>query len=208
MAREDSDVSRSHVSGPVLTGAEDPPAAGAVAFGPYVMRANIRRLEREGLPVQLGDRAFDILCVLTERAGEIVANRELMARVWGRVVVGAGSLRFHINALRKVLAQDGTQAQYIKSVTRRGYTFIAPVRKATPDLTGRAAEIQEIARLLSQSRFVNLVSPGGIGKTTLTLEVAHTLQQQVARRARDERSGRSPESVAVIAVLLGIVAVK
>jgi DNA-binding winged helix-turn-helix (wHTH) protein len=195
MAREDSDASRSPVRGVVLAGEEHPPAAGAVAFGPYVLRANIRRLERDGLTVQLGDRAFDLLCVLTERAGEIVANRELMARVWGRVVVGAGSLRFHINALRKVLAQDGTQVQYIKSVTRRGYTFIVPVRKGMPDLTGRSVEIQEIARLLSQSRFV-------------TLEVAHGLQEQVARRARDGFPGGSPDSLAVIAVLLGQVAVK
>jgi DNA-binding NtrC family response regulator len=99
-------------------------ALGKVSFGPYLLRANIRRLERDGIAVQLGDRAFDVLCVLTEHAGEIVTHRELMARVWGKVVVGVGSLRFHINALRNVLAQDGTQTQYIKNVTRRGYTFI------------------------------------------------------------------------------------
>ena len=105
---------------------ESRPALGTVSFGPYLLRANIRRLERDGIAVQLGDRAFDVLCVLTEHAGKIVTHRELMARVWGKVVVGAGSLRFHINALRKVLAQDGTQTEYIRNVTRRGYTFIAP----------------------------------------------------------------------------------
>src|SRR5580698_10808019 len=145
-----------------------PPRGAAVSFGPYLLRANIRRLERDGVAVQLGDRAFDILCVLTEQAGEIVANRELMVRVWGRVVVGAGSLRFHINALRKVLAQDATQTQYIRNVTRRGYAFMAPVRKATPALPavsvaqwpelggmpGKVADIKELARLLGQSRYV------------------------------------------------------
>jgi DNA-binding winged helix-turn-helix (wHTH) protein len=127
-------------------------------FGSYVLRANSRSLERDGIPVQLGDRAFDILCALTDRAGQIITNRELMNEVWGRVVVGAGSLRFHINALRKVLAQDGTQTPYIKNVTRRGYTFIAPVRKAIPDLPGRPVdssarteEIQEIERLLKNA---------------------------------------------------------
>ena len=62
------------------------PPWGAVSFGPYLLRANIRRLERDGVAVQLGDRAFDILCVLTEQAGEIVANRELMVRVWGKEI--------------------------------------------------------------------------------------------------------------------------
>jgi DNA-binding winged helix-turn-helix (wHTH) protein len=132
-----------------------------VAFGSYVLRAHSRSLERDGIPVRLGDRAFDILCALTDRAGQIVTNRELMSEVWGRVVVGAGSLRFHINALRKVLAQDGTQAPYIKNVTRRGYTFIAPVRKSGTDLprrpvdiSARAAEIQEIERLLDNATVV------------------------------------------------------
>jgi predicted ATPase/DNA-binding winged helix-turn-helix (wHTH) protein len=176
-----------------------PPRGAAVSFGPYLLRANIRRLERDGVAVQLGDRAFDILCVLTEQAGEIVANRELMVRVWGKVVVGAGSLRFHINALRKVLAQDGTQTQYLKNVTRRGYTFVAPVREAgldsprgmdaprsglgrmpkrPTDIIGRAAEIQALAKLLKQSRFVTLVGSGGVGKTTVALELAHTLHEQ------------------------------
>jgi DNA-binding winged helix-turn-helix (wHTH) protein len=128
--------------------AEEQPAAGTV-FGPYTLCPGLRRLERNGAPVRVGDRAFDILCVLTARAGEIVSHRELTAKVWGNVVVGAGSLRFHINALRKVLAQDGRRTVYIKSVTRRGYTFIAPVRKTV--------EIKEIAQLLNQSRFISLV---------------------------------------------------
>ena len=111
MADEGTGVSRSRVSGEAPTRDERPPASGAVSFGPYLLRANTRRLEGDGVAVQLGDRAFDILCVLTEHAGEIVTNRELMVRVWGKVVVGAGSLRFHINALRKALSQDGTQTQ-------------------------------------------------------------------------------------------------
>jgi predicted ATPase len=167
--------------------AHDEAATEVVAFGPYLLRASIRRLERDGVVVQLGDRAFDILCALTAHAGEIVTSRELMDAVWGRVVVGTGSLRFHINSLRKVLGQDGTQIQYIRSVTRRGYAFIAPVRKATrdgrmprrpTDIIGRDAEITEIAGLLRQSRFVTLVGSGGVGKTTAALELAYSLREQ------------------------------
>jgi predicted ATPase/DNA-binding winged helix-turn-helix (wHTH) protein len=199
MAYDGTEASGSRARGAVPTGDERPTAERALVFGPYLLRANMRRLERDGIAVQLGDRAFDILCVLTEHAGQIVTNRELLVRVWGKVVVGAGSLRFHINALRKALAQDGMQIQYIKNVTRRGYTFIAPVRgptpdgprgtgthaselrrlpKRPPDIIGRAAEIKEITGLLSQSRFVTLVGSGGVGKTTVALELAHTLHEQ------------------------------
>ena len=99
------------------------------SFGQYRLFPRLRRLERSGRPVELGSRAFDLLCVLIEQAGEIVATRQLMSRVWGKTLVGEGSLRFHINALRKVLAQDGFDTPYIKNVARRGYIFVAPVRR-------------------------------------------------------------------------------
>ena len=170
-----------------------------VAFGPYRLFPHLRRLERAGQSVELGSRAFDILCVLTARAGEIVANRDLMARVWGRAVVGEGSLRFHINALRRALARDAVGVEYIKNVTRRGYAFIAPVQKtvlgepARTDtfrielekhprrlgkIVGRDAEIQEIVALLNRTRFVTIVGSGGVGKSTLALEVACRLREQ------------------------------
>jgi predicted ATPase/DNA-binding winged helix-turn-helix (wHTH) protein len=170
-----------------------------VAFGPYRLFPHLRRLERTGQPVELGSRAFDILCVLTARAGEIVANRDLMARVWGKVVVGEGSLRFHINALRNALARDGVGVEYIKNVARRGYAFIAPVRKTViggpartdtfpielgklprrlSKIVGRDAEIQEIVALLGRTRFVTIVGSGGVGKSTVALEVAYRLREQ------------------------------
>jgi DNA-binding winged helix-turn-helix (wHTH) protein len=186
MAREDSGAARSAVSAAVPVTEEQSPASGTVVFGPYTLRVSLRRLERNGIPVRVGDRAFDLLCVLTERAGEIVTNRELMARVWGNVVVGAGSLRFHINALRRVLSQDGRRAPYIKNVTRRGYTFIAPVRSVA---TG-TVETQEIAKLLSQPRFISLMGPEGV----------QALREQLAIRCG--------ESVTLIAIVLGNPAMK
>jgi DNA-binding winged helix-turn-helix (wHTH) protein len=135
MAHDGTEAFGPDAHGATPTGDERPPAS--VSFGPYLLYRVSRRLERDGAAVQLGDRAFDILCTLIERAGEIVTHRELMVRVWGKVVVGEGSLRFQINALRKVLAQDGTQTQYIRNVTRRGYTFVAPLRKATFDFRAR-----------------------------------------------------------------------
>lgn len=199
MADDGAGTSRSGASGAVPPHTARPPAAGAISFGPYLLRANLRLLERDGVAVQLGDRAFDILCVLTEHAGAIVSHRELIARVWGKVVVGEGSLRFHINALRKALAREGEQTQYIRNVARRGYTLLAPVRTTTldppggtssqrfelgrlprrpTDIIGRAEEITEVAGLLSQSRFVTLVGSGGVGKTTVAVELAYLLREQ------------------------------
>jgi DNA-binding winged helix-turn-helix (wHTH) protein len=99
-----------------------------ILFGPYVLIANLRRLERDGLPVPLDERSFDILCVLIERAGEVVTHRELMTRVFRTAAGEEESVLFHINALCKALAQDGAESRYIRKVGRRGYTFAAPAR--------------------------------------------------------------------------------
>lgn len=174
-------------------------AAAVMAFGPYRLFPTLRRLERTGRGIDLGSRAFDILCVLVEHPGEIVTNRELMARVWGKALVGEGSLRFHINALRNTLAQDNLGIEYVKNVARRGYYFVAPVQKTAVEpavctdpsrvelgklprrrgkIVGRTTEIQDLVALLGETRFVTIVGSGGVGKSTVAVEVAHLLHEK------------------------------
>jgi DNA-binding winged helix-turn-helix (wHTH) protein len=91
-----------------------------------------------GLPVRLGSRAFDLLTTLVERAGEVIPNAELMARVWPNVVVEPGALRVHLAGLRKVLG-DGREGQrYIVNVPLQGYCFVAVVtRVQASDTVGK-----------------------------------------------------------------------
>ena|ERR1700733_11765581 len=110
-----------------------------ISFGPYRLLGAQRRLERAGRPVPLGEREFDLLCALIARAGEIVSNRELIACIGGAAAAGTREFRVHIDALRNVLAQDGTEDRYIRKMGRRGYMFAAPIGRATP------AEREEIA---------------------------------------------------------------
>jgi DNA-binding winged helix-turn-helix (wHTH) protein len=128
---------RVHPQPPMDNGAVDTPrpdrALCCTSFGRYRLFPSRRRLERSGQPIELGSRAFDLLCVLIDQAGEIVTRRELMSRVWGKTVVGEGSLRFHINALRQALAQEDAGTPYIKNVARRGYAFVAPIQRHTDE---------------------------------------------------------------------------
>ncbi|WP_156526533.1 ATP-binding protein [Cupriavidus gilardii] len=123
-------------------------AAGAIAmapeatlnFGPFSLLPRQRVLLEGGVPVRLGSRAFDLLVTLVERAGEIVPNAELMARVWPNVIVESGALRVHLAGLRKALG-DGRQAQrYIVNVPMQGYCFVAQVTPGSaPDLPATTA---------------------------------------------------------------------
>ena len=103
-----------------------------MSFGPFNLLANERLLTKEGVPVELGARALDILVVLTSSPNEIVSKKDLLSRVWPDVIVEEGSLRFHMNGLRKALGDGQGDARYITTLPGRGYCFVASVSRADP----------------------------------------------------------------------------
>lgn len=88
-------------------------------------RLEIRRHERkvllDGQPVTLGGRAFDVLTILIERAGDVVDQRELFDRVWGGMTVEPNNLQVQIWTLRRLLGREA-----VVTVPRRGYTLVLP----------------------------------------------------------------------------------
>jgi TolB-like protein len=90
-------------------------------------------LTRDGVPVKLGSRAIEILCLLVAARGEVVTKDELLARVWQGVVVEENAIQVHVSALRKALGQ-GTAATdgWVATVPGRGYRFAGPLASAAP----------------------------------------------------------------------------
>lgn len=166
----------------------------AVLFGPFRLLAAQHLLLDGDRQVSLGARAFDLLVALTSRAGEVMSKDELMTRVWPGMFVEESNVRVNVAGLRRAL-RDGLDGQrYIVNVPGRGYSFVAPVQavlaetKSEPEATahpavilprsltniiGRAPMIDALCSQLAQRRFVTLVGPGGIGKTTVAVAVAH-----------------------------------
>ena len=95
----------------------------AFSFGPFRIISHARLVERDGSPMPLCSRAFDLLCVLVSRPGEVVSKGELMAKVWPDL----GNVRFHIAQLRRALSDGQGGERYVTNVARRGYRFVAPV---------------------------------------------------------------------------------
>ena len=168
----------------------------AISIGAFQLFPDERVLKRGDEVVRLGDRAFDILEALADRPGELVGRNELIDKVWSDVFVEDAALRFHISQLRKVLG-DG---RYILNVTGRGYTLVAPTTRLVvegepaeePDLpayalppasermVGRDEVVRELGEKLRLERFVTVVGPGGVGKTTVALSVANALLHDFA----------------------------
>jgi predicted ATPase/DNA-binding winged helix-turn-helix (wHTH) protein len=161
-------------------------------FGRFELDEASRALTKDGRAVRLGSRAFDILVALLSRAGEIVSKDELIAAVWPNLHVEENNLRVHLTALRKALDEAQAEATCIANIPGRGYSFVAPVTRidaAVPvpsehqaprhnlpliagQVFGRSTLVDTLAGLLAERRMVTIVGPGGIGKTTVALQVA------------------------------------
>jgi len=101
-----------------------------VNLGRFRFDLRQRQLKHDGLPVQLGGRARDILWVLASANGEVVSKDELMTRVWPGLAVEENNIQVHISALRKAL-DDGKDGQaYVLTVPGRGYRLVGT--KAAP----------------------------------------------------------------------------
>ncbi|TWD50337.1 winged helix-turn-helix domain-containing protein [Pseudomonas sp. SJZ131] len=167
-------------------------------FGPYVFHPSQRLILDGDRPLRMGGRALDILQVLLEHAGEVVSKDDLIARVWPTSVVEEINLRVHIAALRRALGDGENGQRYIVNIPQRGYSIIAPVQRvldATPlhldstqppqhnlparlsPVTGRDSMVGGVVRQLPLRRFMTLVGPAGIGKTTVAMRVAELLLQ-------------------------------
>jgi predicted ATPase/DNA-binding winged helix-turn-helix (wHTH) protein len=171
--------------------------SGGMGFGPFRLLPRHRVLLEDGDPVHLGSRALDILIALTERPGELVDKTQLMARIWPDRFVEEVNLRFQIAGLRRALGDGRRGNRYIATSSGQGYRFVAPVTHveqpapAAPSiapatykhnlpapltrLIGRSRNVARIATRLSRERFLTIVGPGGVGKTSVAIAVAHDL---------------------------------
>src|SRR5215475_13546061 len=100
-----------------------------VNLGRFRVDLRQRALTRDGVPVQLGSRARDILWVLASANGEVVSKDELMTRVWPGLVVEENNIHVHISALRKALDDKDGQS-FLLTVPGRGYRLVGA--KAAP----------------------------------------------------------------------------
>ena len=101
-------------------------------FGSYRLDTQERLLLRDGEPLPLTPKAFDVLVALVEEAGRLVEKGVLMKRLWPDSFVEEGSLAQNVSLLRKTLGESGTQ-KFIETVPRRGYRFVARVETLKPD---------------------------------------------------------------------------
>jgi DNA-binding winged helix-turn-helix (wHTH) protein len=179
-------------------------AESVLEFGRFRLLSRRRQLLADGVPVELGTRAFDVLMVLVESRGLLVTKDELFNRVWPGTIVEENNLQVQISALRKALGAD---RDFIVTVSGRGYRFTAEVRSevrdsvrllrqgmvaaadagrrdnlpaGVADFVDREVELPELLGLVAAHRLITVTGPTGVGKTRLALEAARRLLPGIA----------------------------
>src|ERR1017187_41421 len=98
-------------------------------FGWFSLNPAERLLLREQVQVRLPPKAFDVLVVLVENRGRLLGKDELLRTVWPDTFVEESNLTQHVSILRKALRDGEDGFQYVETIPRHGYRFIAEVRE-------------------------------------------------------------------------------
>ena len=163
---------------------------GIYEFGPFRLDQAERMLSGAGQVVALSPKALDLLIALVTKAGRVVDKEELMREVWPDTFVEENNLTVNISALRRALGSASSDQDYIQTVPRRGYRFVASVRQAAESallapggtasaetdsevLVGREPELHILESFLRDAvegagRMIFITGEPGIGKTALS----------------------------------------
>ena len=162
-------------------------------FDRYRLDEQERLLRRGTETVPVAPKLFDLLAELVRNAGHLLEKEDLIDKLWPDVAVEEGSLTRGISSLRQALGSTADGGDFIQTVAKRGYRFVAPVRHVTDDeldrrplpsplvareavdFVGRDAELRQISGVWDRAKsghhqLLLVAGEPGIGKTRLALE--------------------------------------
>src|SRR5262245_16385416 len=133
-------------------------------FGPFRLDAAEHLLLRDGKAVPLTPKAFDLLLALVERHGHLLEKEELLKKVWPDTFVEEANLASNISQLRKALGDGENGHRYIETAPKRGYRFVANVKKLEEE--SAAQNLQETPWLQRLTRGTASAADGSYIATT------------------------------------------
>lgn len=183
-------------------------------FGPYQLDPPERQLLCDGRAVSLTPKAFDVLLALVDRSGHLVEKEKLLKIGWPDSFVEEGNLAVTISQLRKALNDDRGQHRYIETVSKKGYRFVADVKRHDDHEAAVPAVSSDVDPALRSTAASTAVMAGmdmpsairhrNVSRRMLRVSCAIVLLVSVALVAIRRRSGTAPaadSSIRSLAVL-------
>lgn len=165
-------------------------------FGPFQVDLANRLLLRDDAPIPLAPKVLDALFVLVENSGRILEKEELMNQLWPDCFVEEGNLTQIIFQLRKALGESAAKQQYIETIPKRGYRFVADLKTGN-GVNGGTNGKDEI-RAASQE----LPGLAAIAQAPVEITPAQTQQPAVRRQWRRVAIAAAALSVMIAAAFL------
>jgi DNA-binding winged helix-turn-helix (wHTH) protein len=169
-------------------------------FGPFRIDAAGRKLWRGDETVHLTGRVFEALFVLVRHADRVVTKDELVKAIWPDSFVTDDSLTQCIWSVRRVLGDEASQPQFVVTVPRQGYRFIAPV--TIVDKAAHVSETASEARPSAELPMPQAASPPPADDAPHQLPAVTSMAPLLTRRWNRTAIG----AVTVVAVALVLIA--
>jgi Tol biopolymer transport system component/DNA-binding winged helix-turn-helix (wHTH) protein len=131
-------------------------------FGLFRLDAGERRLLREGKPVPLPPKAFDLLLVLVRHHGRLLTKDELLKLVWPDMFVEEANLPSNVSLIRRALGENGEEQHYIETVPKHGYRFVADVKRPREDGRGSTHGTPAVPPELAAASNSRVVRPAAL----------------------------------------------
>jgi DNA-binding winged helix-turn-helix (wHTH) protein len=166
-------------------------------FGTFVLSPRDRILARDGRPVALIPRYFDVLHLLVIRRDEAVSKADIFAAVWSDVIVSDGALAQAVRTLRRALGDDPREPRFIRTVSRHGYQFVAAVAVEPHDdgpAVGNGAPPPEVPAadlVAAVDRLLAAAAAGDAGEAREAAAQLHGLGTAAAVTALTARPGHA-----------------
>jgi TolB-like protein/DNA-binding winged helix-turn-helix (wHTH) protein/tetratricopeptide (TPR) repeat protein len=142
-------------------------------FGPFRLIPAERQLLRADQPVPLTPKTFDLLVVLVESSGHLIKKDELLKRIWPDSFVEEANLSVNMTALRRALGEGPEDHQYVETVPRHGYRFVADVRETWENgaaiAASAASESSNTERVANLQTQPSSVIPAAAPRSRMTL---------------------------------------
>lgn len=116
-----------------------------IYFAGFELDQSKRRLVRDGKPISLNAKAFDLLVFLVENAGRVVSKEEILNAVWENQFVEEANLAVQISQLRKVLGERKDNPRILVTVPGKGYEFIANIESQSAENSSKNMEVEPVA---------------------------------------------------------------
>src|SRR6266404_8651715 len=129
---------------------------GTVRFGPFELDQDAGELRKGGTKVRLQEQPLQILQILLEQPGKVVAREELQKRIWSSdtFVDFDHGINNAIKRLREALGDTAETPCYVETLPRRGYRFIGKIERETPKFRSLAVlPLENLSRDPEQEYF-------------------------------------------------------